>query len=142
MGPERISHTVSSSITMWCNFLLLFGTLNAQHVSSQQFIRNFEILHDSLPIDLEYGHNAAGMQPLNVHCVCLRVPEDVEGVVLVEMLGVSPQGLANFRGYALQGRLWACSRLESTETRDGVIRYEGHPVTRITLRRIAATKHR
>ena len=100
------------------------------------------ILHDSLPIDLEYGHNAAGMQPLNVHSVCLHVPNEVEGAVLVELLGVSPQGFANFRGYALQGRLWACSRLESTETRDGVIRYEGHPVTRITLRRIAATKHR
>lgn len=111
-------------------------------LKAQPFIRSFEVLHDSVPIALEHAHQGSLLAPLNAHCLCLRIPGDVEGKMLVEMLDVSPNGFANFMGYASQGRLWACFKSDEVTFGVGGILFGGRRVDRMTLRRSADTSFR
>ena len=111
-------------------------------VSAQLFIRSLGVLHDSVPLSIEYAHQGSLLPPLNVHCLCLRIPDDVEGKVLVEMLDVSPNGFANFMGYASRGRLWACFKSREVTINDGGMRFDGNRVAWITMRRPVDTAFR
>lgn len=103
--------------------------------SAQPFIRDLEVLRDSLPIVIEHAHPGSLLAPLNAHCVCLRIPAGLEGKVLVELLEVSPNGFASFYGYARDGRIRSCFKSEAVSLEKGVIHFEGRPASRMTLRR-------
>ena len=128
-------NTGSQRATRWTAFVLLCIAFGPETASAQRFIRNYTVLQDSIPIVLEHARTASVLPPLNVHCFCLRVPDEVNGKVLVELLDVSPNGFANFQGFASQGRLRGCFHLGSIRVESGDIRYNDLPATHATLRR-------
>lgn len=111
-------------------------------MNGQPFIRGFEVLQDSVPVAMEHGHQGSPLAPLNVHCLCLRIPGGIDGKVLVELLEVSPKGFANFFGYASNGRLWSCFKSDAIAFKQGSLLFEERPSRLMTIRRPADTRFR
>lgn len=116
---------------MFAIVLLLIGT----KVCAQSFVKSAPILHDSVPIVLERASGSHGFPPLNTHCLCLAIPSDVEGKVLVEFTGGSDQGFASFYAYAKAGQMYACFTMRPLTLTGRELYYEGRRMWFVTLRR-------
>lgn len=109
---------------------------------SQSFVKSLEILKDSVPIVVGHAHQGSGLRPLNTHCLCLFIPADVDGKVLVELLGGARMGFASFYAYASKGRLWSCFKSDSFDFKQDTILFEGVPANLMNLRRPTDTNFR
>ena len=134
---ETIGPVFPTSRTLWVvRSVLLFVLLQCAGVlHAQPFVSRLPILQDSLPILLEHASPAHGYSPLNLDCLCMIVPKPLEGKVLVELIGASKAGLANFYGYASQGRLYACITKGPIAFHNNSIHYDGRPISHAVIRR-------
>lgn len=121
-----------------CATLVLSGHV----LAGQAFIRQLEVLEDSIGIRMLHGSQAHGFPPLDMHCLCLLVPGDHEGKVLVELVGVSKNHFANFHGHVHQGLLRACFSMRGLTMEQDAMLYEEKRVRYATLRKPAEPRFR
>ncbi len=76
-----------------------------------------------------------GFPPLNFHCLCLRISDDVHGKTVVELKNASPNRFASLFGYAERGTLHACYTMHRLEQRNGILHYDGKSLDQFALRR-------
>ena len=142
----RIDHrpTACCFTAMLVRSLVIAAVFGSQSllVNAQPFIRSLVVLHDSVPVDLEHAHEGSRLPPLNIHCVCMRIPTGTEGRVLIELLEVSPNGLASFFGYASNGRLWSCFKTDAIAFRQGSLLFEERKANLMAIRRPTDTRFR
>lgn len=116
--------------------LLLVGVFFAPvPLVAQPFVKRLLILHNDLPIEVLHASASRGFPPLHHHCLCLRIPADVQGQVIVELKDACKVGFGNFHGYATQGLLYACFTMRELEIHNSRLHFSGKPIDQMILRR-------